>query len=133
MSKRVKDQTETALSTEGGCGSFPIKVSASMAGWQWHTGQSQQNNTTSPLSVTQRSDKDTKENTKMKQSLTFSLGKIDFLIFTRKGGEGSDQHPFVRDGDETIIGIVYFFGLSQCVFMTMVGVGRLILEHKVTV
>ena len=62
----------------------------------------------------------------------FSLGKIDFLIFTRKG-RGSDQQPFERDGDETIIGIVNFFGLSQGVSMTIVGVGRLILEHKVTV
>ena len=69
----------------------------------------------------------------MNQSLIFSLGKIDFLIFTRKGGEGSDQQPSVRDGDETIIGIVHFFGLSQGVSMTIVGVGRLILEHKVTV
>ena len=40
----------------------------------------------------------------------------------------------MRDEDETIIiGIVYFFGVSQGVFMTMVGVGRLILKHKVTV
>ena len=61
----------------------------------------------------------------------FSLGKIDFLIFTRKGGEESDQQPW--DGVETIIGIVHFFGLSQGVSMTIIGVGRLILEHKVTV
>ena len=67
----------------------------------------------------------------MNQSLIFSLGKIDFLIFTRRGGEECDQQPW--DGDETIIGIVHFFGLSQGVSMTIVGVGRLILEHKVTV